>query len=67
MKRLKQIILALTGKTRPPVRAVAMIVPHGGADASRDFESALEMLQSDDRARELWRGKRIRIPVAPAS
>ena len=63
---LKQMILAATRKARG-VRAVPLMVPHGGADASSDFESAFEMLQGDERARELWHGKRIRVPFARAS
>ena len=68
MNRLKQLIRAAARKLRPQrVRAVPLMVPHGGADASSDFESAFEMLQGDDRARELWHGKRTRIPFARAS
>jgi hypothetical protein len=43
------------------------MVPHGGGDASSDFECAFEMLQGDDHARELWRRESVRIPFAPAS
>jgi hypothetical protein len=47
-------------------RAVPLVVPHGGADASSDFESAFEMLQDDDRARELWHREPVKIPFARA-
>ena len=68
MKGLKQLIRVATRKVRQRARAVPLMVPHGGADASSDFESAFEMLQGDERARELWwHGKRIRIPFARAS
>jgi hypothetical protein len=68
MKRLKQLIRAAIRKVRPQrARAVPLMVPHGGGDASSDFESAFEMLQGDERARELWHGKRTRIPFARAS
>jgi hypothetical protein len=68
MKRLKQMILAASRRLRPQgVRTVPMMVPHGAADASRDFESAFEMLQGDDRMRDLWRRESPRIPLARAS
>lgn len=44
--------------------AVPLVLPHGGADASSDFESAFEMLQGDDRARELWHRDPVKIPFA---
>ncbi|NJM34176.1 MAG: hypothetical protein HC850_05040 [Rhodomicrobium sp.] len=44
-----------------------MVVPHGNADASRDFESAFEMLQGDEQARELWHGEPVKIPFGRAS
>ena len=68
MNGLKQLIRAATRKVCPKrARAVPLMLPPGGADASSDFESAFEMLQGDDRARELWHGKRTRIPFARAS
>jgi hypothetical protein len=66
MKRLKQMIAAATRKAHG-ARAVPMMVPHGNADASRDFESAFETLQGDDQAHELWRGKPLRIPFGRVS
>ena len=67
MTRLKQMMLA-TRKAHPHgARAVPLMVPHGGGDASSDFECAFEMLQGDDHARELWRRESVRIPFAPAS
>jgi hypothetical protein len=44
--------------------AVPLLVPHGGADASSDFESAFEMLQGDDRTRELWHREPVKIRFA---
>ena len=66
MNGLKQMILAATRKARG-ARAVPLMVPHGSADASSDFESAFEMLQSDDRARELWHREPVKIPLGRAS
>jgi hypothetical protein len=63
---LKQMILAATRRVRR-TRAVPLMVPHGGADSSSDFESAFEMLQGDDRARELWRREPVRIPFGRSS
>ncbi|HEY1382276.1 MAG TPA: hypothetical protein VGF43_01605 [Dongiaceae bacterium] len=40
--------------TRDP-RIVPLIVPHGCAEAGRDFESAFDVLCSQSRVRELWR------------
>ena len=68
MNGLKQLIRVATRKVCPKrARAVPLMVPHGGADASSDFESAFEMLQGDERARELWQGNRVKIPIARAS
>jgi hypothetical protein len=64
MKRLKQWLAAATRRVHG-ARAVPMMVPHGDADASRDFECAFETLQGDQPARELWRGS-ARIPFARA-
>ena len=66
MKRLKQMMLAATRKARG-ARAVPLMVPHGNADSSSDFESAFEMLPGDDGARELWHGEPVRIPFGRAS
>ena len=66
MKRLKQMIAAATRKAQR-ARAVPLMVPHGGADASSDFESAFEMLPDDDGARELWHRERVKIPFGRAS
>ena len=66
MSRSKQTKRAATRKART-TRAVPLMVPHGGAEASSDFESAFEMLQSDDRARELWHRESVKIPVGRAS
>ena len=68
MKRTKQMIMsAACTATRRTAPTVPLMVPHGGGDAGRDFESALELLQGDERARKLWRRVRARIPFAPAS
>jgi hypothetical protein len=66
MNRLKQMTVAATRKAHG-ARAVPMTVPHGNADASRDFESAFEVLQGDDRTRELWHGEPVKIPFGRAS
>lgn len=65
MNGLKQVILAATRKERG-ARTVPLMVPHGGADASSDFESAFEMLQGDDRVRELWLRESLKIPFGRA-
>lgn len=66
MKRLKQVKAAATRKAHG-ARAVPMTVPHGNADASRDFESAFEVLQGDDRTRELWQRAPGKIPFGRVS
>ena len=66
MNGLKHMILAAARKTRG-ARAVPLIVPHGCADASSDFESAFEMLPGDDGARELWYRAPVKIPFWRAS
>lgn len=66
MNRLKQMMAAAT-RTAHGACAVPMVVPHGNADASRDFESAFETLQGDDRMHELWHGKPVKIPFGRAS
>jgi len=66
MNGLKQVSRAATRKARAD-RAVPLMVPHGGADAGSDFESAFEMLQGDDRARELWHREPVKIPFGGGS
>lgn len=66
MNGLKQVILAATRKAQV-ARTVPLMVPHGGADASSDFESAFEMLQGDDRVRELWLRESVEIPFVRTS
>lgn len=53
--------------TRRSARQVPLMVPHGAAEAGRDFESAFEMLPRDERERELWRGSSANKPLARAS
>jgi hypothetical protein len=68
MYGLKKLILAaIRGKRPQRARAVPLMVPHGGGDSSSDFESAFEMLQGDDRARELWHREPVKIPFGRAS
>ena len=68
MNGLKKLISAATRKAHAQsARAVPLIVPHRGADASSDFESAFEMLQGDDRANELWHRESVKIPFGRAS
>lgn len=68
MKRVKQMIMSAarqaTGRDAP---AVPLMVPHGGGDAGRDFESAFDVLERNERTRELWRGERVKIPFVPES
>ena len=66
MNRLKQMMRAATRKAQG-TRAVPVMVPHGCADATSDFENAFEMLQGDDRARELWQRESVKIPFGRAS
>lgn len=66
MTRLKHMMCAAT-RTTSDAHAVPLMVPHGSADASSDFESAFEMLQSDDRARELWHREPVKIPYGRTS
>ena len=67
MNGLKKLICAATRKAHAGTQAVPLMVPHGGADSSSDFETAFEMLQGDDRARELWRRESVKIPFGRAS
>jgi len=68
MNGLKQGNRAATRKAHVQSgRAVPLMVPHGGADASSDFESAFEMLQGDDHARELWHREPVKIRFGRAS
>lgn len=68
MKRIKQMIVsavrAVTGRGTP---SVPLMLPHGGGDAGRDFESALELLQGGERRRKLWHRVRLKIPFVPLS
>jgi hypothetical protein len=66
MNGLKQVILTAT-RTARRARAVPLMVPHGGADASSDFETAFEMLPGDDGARELWHREPVKIPFGRVS
>jgi hypothetical protein len=47
-------------------RRAPLLLPHGGGDAGRDFESALELLQGDERRHKLWHRVRLRIPFIPS-
>ena len=68
MNGLKKLILAaIRGKRPQRTRAVPLMVPHGGGDSSSDFESAFEMLQGGDQARELWHREPVKIPFGRAS
>ena len=68
MNGLKKLICAAIGKAHAQgTRAVPLMVPHGGADSSSDFESAFEMLQDDDRAHELWHRESVKIPFGRTS
>ena len=63
MKRVEKKIAAAT-RTARGARAVPLMVPHGGAEAGRDFESAFDLLQCDERVRELWRRERAKASLA---
>lgn len=65
MKGLKNM-KPTAGREAQAGRAVPLVLPHGGADASCDFESAFEMLQGDDRARDLWHREPLKIPLPRA-
>lgn len=62
MKRVEKKIAAATREaTESNAPTAPLMVPHGGAEAGRDFECAFEVLPRDERVRELWRrasGKR---------
>jgi hypothetical protein len=66
MTPLKQMMQAPI-QSAQDAHAVPLLMPHGSADASSDFESAFEMLQGDDRARALWHRERAKIPFGRAS
>lgn len=67
MVRIKQMMIAARSGAKRDVRAVPLVVPHGTGDAGRDFESAFELLQGDERARKLWYRAGAKIPVTRAS
>lgn len=73
MKRADKNNAAATRKpaTRKPGKhggdSVPLIVPHGGAEAGRDFESAFEVLTPDERVHTLWRRERAKSSLAPAA
>ncbi len=68
MKRVKEkVIPAGRNTVSPDAREVPLMMPHGGGEAGRDFESAFELLQGNEQARGLWRRERVNISVAPAS
>jgi len=62
MKRVEKIAAAARD-----ARAVPLMVPHGGAEAGRDFESAFDVLRCDERVRELWCRERAKASLARAS
>ena len=66
MKRVEKKIAAATRAARG-ARAVPLMVPHGGAEAGRDFESAFDVLRCDERVRELWRRERAKASLARVS
>jgi hypothetical protein len=56
MKRVDNKGASATRKTaKRRERATPLIVPYGGAEAGRDFESAFEVLRRDECVHELWR------------
>lgn len=68
MKRVKKKIVAASQKKGAPrARVVPLVVPHGGAEAGRDYESAFDLLQRDGRVHELWRREPPKSRLARAS
>jgi len=68
MKRVKKKTASTSRKeAASPVRTVPLIVPHGGAESGRDFESAFDVLRRDVQVHELWRGQPIKKQFASAS
>jgi len=67
MKRVEKKIAAATRTAVRGARAVPLMVPHGGAEAGRDFESAFDVLRCDERVRELWRRERAKASLARVS
>ena len=65
MKRVEKI--AAASRTARDARAVPLMVPHGGAEAGRDFESAFDLLRCDERMRQLWHRERAETSLARAS
>ena len=57
MKRVENKIASTSRKaTKSQVHKVPLVVPHAGAEADRDFESAFDVLDRSDGVHELWRG-----------
>ena len=55
MKRVEKKIGVKNEKpTASRVRVIPLVVPHGGAEAGRDYESAFDLLRRDGRVHELW-------------
>lgn len=57
MKRAetKKVAAATPKATKRGARSVPLVVPHGGAEAGRDFESAFDVLERDEAVHPLWR------------
>lgn len=68
MKRAEKKTGATHQKTsaRDP-RLVPLVVPHGCAEAGRDFESAFDILSCDSRVHELWCRRSAKAKLAHAS
>ena len=54
MRRVEEKMDSKRAKRRDP-QIVPLIVPHGCAEAGRDFESAFDVLPCEARVHELWR------------
>ena len=68
MKRARQKDTPAARKAAARVaREVPLMVPHGGGHAGSDFESAFELLQNDEQARELWHRQRVKTVVPTRS
>jgi hypothetical protein len=46
---------------------VPLIVPHGGAEAGRDYESAFDLLRHEGKVHELWHREPMKARLADAS
>ncbi len=69
MKRAenKNVAAATRKATKRDARSVPLVVPHGGAEAGRDFESAFDVLERDEPVHPLWRREPEKSSLTPVS